>query len=236
MGKPVTGVDPAGQGLPVRGRDLRAVELFRDLSDQELARVRALAVERLVAKGELVFLEGQPRTAVYFIQRGLVKVWKVDEEGREHIVSILGAGQMFPHVGFFQDSPYPGTAQAVEASVLLAIDCVKFDELLAASPDITRKLLRVMGEKILQLQEKLRELAVLDARARVLALVRHLADEYGHVRPDGVHVHLPVTHSELAHMVGLTRESVNRIWNQLRREGKLTGERDEWVISWDLLR
>lgn len=215
---------------------LREIELFRDLTAEELQRVHALAAERRFERGEYVFMEGQEREAVYFIRRGLIKIFKVDEEGREHIVTILGAGQMFPHVGFFQEGPYPGTAQAMEKSVLLAIRTAAFDALLVEYPDIARKVMRVMGQRILQLQEKLQELAVFDSRERVVALIRHFAEEHGEVRPDGVHLRLPVTHGEMAHMVGMTRESVNRIWNQLRREGALTGERDEWIVHLDKLR
>ncbi|WP_029422913.1 Crp/Fnr family transcriptional regulator [Alicyclobacillus macrosporangiidus] len=215
---------------------LREIELFRDLTPEELQRVHALAVERRFGRGEYAFMEGQEREAVYFIRRGLIKIIKVDEEGREHIVTILGAGQMFPHVGFFQEGPYPGTAQAMEKSVLLAIRTAAFDALLVEYPDIARKVMRVMGRRILQLQEKLQELAVFDSRERVVALIRHFAEEHGEVRPDGVHLRLPVTHGEMAHMVGMTRESVNRIWNQLRREGALTGEPDEWIVHLDKLR
>jgi hypothetical protein len=100
---------------------LREIELFKDLTTEELQRVYDLAVERSYERGEYVFLEGQARESVYFIRRGIIKILKVDEEGREHIVNILGKGKMFPHVGFFQDSPYPGTAQVMESAVLLVI-------------------------------------------------------------------------------------------------------------------
>ncbi|MCL6547275.1 MAG: Crp/Fnr family transcriptional regulator [Alicyclobacillus sp.] len=214
---------------------LRDIELFRDLTEHELQRVHALAVERRYNRGEYVFLEGEDREAVYFIRRGLVKILKVDEDGREHIVSILGAGQMFPHVGFFQEGPYPATAQALEKSILLAIRTSQFDALLTEHPDIARKVMRVMGQKILQLHEKLQELAVYDSKQRVVALIRHFAEEHGEPQPDGVHLKLPVTHGEMAQMIGMTRESVNRVWNQLRREGVLSGERDEWVVHLDRL-
>ncbi|MCL6453983.1 MAG: Crp/Fnr family transcriptional regulator [Alicyclobacillus sp.] len=214
---------------------LREISLFRDLTSAELERVSSLAAERHYSRGEYVFMEGQEREAVYFIRRGLIKVLKVDEEGREHIVNILGRGQMFPHVGFFQDGPYPGTAQAMEASDLLSIRCQNFDALLTDHPDIARKVMRVMGERILMLQAKLQELAVYDSHDRVIALLRHFAEEHGTPGPDGVYVKLPITHGEMAHMIGMTRESVNRIWNQLRRDGVLSGERDEWVLHLERL-
>ncbi len=214
---------------------LREITLFKDLTEEELSRVHNLAVERAYAKGEYVFMEGQEREEVFFIRRGLIKVIKVDEEGREHIVNILGRGKMFPHVGFFQDSPYPGTAQAMEASVLLSMRRNQFDVLLTEYPDMARKVMHVMGERILDLQAKLQELALFASHDRVTALLRHFAEEHGVERPDGVYVKLPITHEEMAHMIGMTRESVNRVWNQLRRDGVLKGQRDEWVLDMEKL-
>lgn len=215
---------------------LRDIMLFKNLTPEELKGVHNLAVERQYERGEYIFMEGQEREAVYFIRRGLIKVLKVDEEGREHIVNILGKGQMFPHVGFFQVGPYPGTAQTIEPSNLLSIRCLQFDALLMEYPDISRKVMRVMGERILMLQSKLQELALFDSHGRVIALLRHFAEEHGYARADGVHVKLPITHAEMAHMIGMTRESVNRIWNQLRRDGVLSGERDEWILHLEQLK
>lgn len=214
---------------------LQEISLFKDLTSDEIVSIHNLAVERKYDKGEYVFMEGQEREDVYFIRRGLIKVVKVDEEGREHIVNILGRGQMFPHVGFFQDGPYPGTAQVMERSTLLCIRCSQFDALLTEYPDIARKVMRVMGERILNLQAKLQELALFASYDRVVALLRHFAEEHGTDKPDGVYVKLPVTHEEMAHMIGMTRESVNRVWNQLRRDGALEGQRDEWVLHLDKL-
>ncbi|QSO46670.1 Crp/Fnr family transcriptional regulator [Alicyclobacillus mengziensis] len=209
---------------------LREIELFKDLTETELGRLQNLAVERQYGRGEYVFIEGQDREAVYFIRRGIIKVLRVDEEGREHIVNVLGRGQMFPHVGFFQDSLYPGTAQVVEPSTLLSIRCAQFDALLMEYPEIGRKVMRVMGERILELQVKLEELALYDSHDRLQGLLRHFAEEHGVVKPDGVHVKIPITHGEMAHMIGMSRESVNRIWNQLRRDGVVSGTREEWVL------
>ncbi len=210
---------------------LRNIDLFHDLTDEELTRVNSITTRHHYDRGEYIFMEGQTREAVYFVERGLVKVFKVDSEGREHIVSILGATQMFPHVGLFDDSPYPGTAEVISSSTLLAVRSKPFEELLLDNPGIMRKLMKVLGRKILQLQGKLHELAVYDTHDRVSALLRHFVEEHGQILTDGIHLKLPVTHAEMAQMIGSSRESVNRIWNEFRRKGVLSGDKDEWIIS-----
>ncbi len=211
--------------------EMRRMVLFHDLTDAEFAQLAKLVTVQRCARGDYIFMEGQAREFVYFIKRGLVKIFKVDAEGRENIVNILGAKAMFPHAGLFDDSPYPGTAEALVDGVLYAISIYKFEELLLQHPDMMRKLLRVLGRMILSLQTKLQEVSVFDAKERVEALLWHLVDEHGRPDKDGIHLSLPVTHTEMARMIALSRESVNRTWNEFRREGIIVGDRDDWIVS-----
>lgn len=210
---------------------LRSIELFRDLCEGELQDVRAVATKREYGRGEYIFMEGETREAVFFVQRGLIKIFKVDPEGREHIVNALGTGQMFPHMGFFNHAPYPGTAEVLSPTTLWLIGTNKFEELLTSHPALVRKMIAIMGQKISQLQAKLQELALFDAHERVAALVRHFGEEHGVVAQDGIHIHLPITHGEMGRMIGMSRESVSRIWNEFRREGILTGDKDDWILD-----
>ncbi len=210
---------------------LRSIELFHGLTEEELTRVQLITTRHHYDRGEYIFMEGQTREAVYFVERGLVKTFKVDSEGREHIVNILGVAQMFPHVGLFDDSPYPGTAEVISSATLLAVRSKPFEDLLLDNPLIMRKLMKVLGKKILQLQGKMHELAVYDTHDRVSALLHHFVEEHGQAQVDGIHLKLPVTHAEMAQMIGSSRESVNRIWNEFRRKGIVSGDKDEWIVN-----
>ena len=100
---------------------LSKVPFFRDLSPQELHEIAKITIERTCPKKTIIFSEGSTKEAVFFIHKGLVKVYKTDINGHELIVNFLKSGDMFPHTGFFNQNPYPGTAEAVENSHLLAI-------------------------------------------------------------------------------------------------------------------
>ncbi|WP_054672347.1 Crp/Fnr family transcriptional regulator [Calditerricola satsumensis] len=198
---------------------LRNVPLFRDLTDEEVERIAAIAIPRTYPKKTVIFTEGSAREAVYFIVDGLVKTVKVDENGHEQIVSLLTTGDMFPHTGFFDQSPYPATAEAVEPTRVFAIPVRAFEQLLLSTPTIAVKVLRVLGAKILELQEKLQALTGQDVRHRLVAVLLRLAACHGTAQDGAVVLNLPVTHQDLANMAGTTRESVNRLLNELRRRG-----------------
>ncbi len=209
---------------------LRLVPLFRDLTNVELERIWDISIQRLHRKRTVIFTEGSDKEAVFFIQDGLVKTFKTDENGNEHIVSFLKTGDMFPHTGFFNSNPYPATAEAIVDTRLLAIPVRSFDQLLTDTPVIAIKVMRVMSEKIKELQEKLQQLTGHDVQDRGLSFLLKLAENYGTAKDGHIHIHLPMTHQEFANVIGTTRETVNRLINQLRKEDILEPHRDGFII------
>lgn len=206
------------------------VPLFQDLDDQEMERVAELAILRNVSRKAVIFTEGSEKEAVFFIRKGLVKTFKTDENGHEQIVSFLKSGDMFPHAGFFDTYPYPATAEAITDAELAAIPVRQFENLMMRTPTIAVKLMRVMGRKILELQERLQELSGQDVRSRVYSFLLKLAEQHGERMGDRIVIHLPITHQEFASAVGSTRESVNRLLNQLAKDRIVEADRNRIVI------
>jgi len=210
---------------------LRQVPLFHDLSPQEMDRVVEIAISRFMPRKTVIFNEGSEKEAVFFIQDGLVKTYKTDENGNEQIVSFLKTGDMFPHAGFFNQRPYPATAEAITDTHLLAIPVQLFELLLMHNPSIAVKMMRVMGDKILELQETIQSLSGQGVRQRVLSFLIRLAEQLGTVSGCKVTIDLPMTHQEIANSVGTTRETINRVLNQLTKENVLIMDRNHIVIN-----
>jgi CRP/FNR family transcriptional regulator len=206
------------------------VPLFRDLNPQELARVEEIAIEREFKKKTTIFVEGSEKEAVFFIRDGLVKAYKTDEDGNEQIVSLLQPGEMFPHTGFFNQASYPATAEALVDTHLLAIPVRAFEQLVTAMPSIAIKLIDVMGAKIRELQQLLQQFTGHDVNGRIMAYLLQLADKHGVALESHIHIGLPVTNQELANAIGTTRETVNRLLSQLKKQHILETHRSEIVI------
>ncbi|MFC4597988.1 Crp/Fnr family transcriptional regulator [Cohnella hongkongensis] len=209
---------------------LHKVPLFHDLTPQELERVEEITISRSAARRATVFTEGSEKEAVFFIQNGLVKTYKTDENGHEQIVSFLKSGDMFPHTGFFNQNPYPATAEAIVDTRLLAIPVRSFERLMMNHPAITIKIMRVMGDKIRELQEKLQVLSGQDVKHRVLSFLLQLAEQHGDIQDNKITINLPMTHQEIANSIGTTRETINRLLNQFNKEELLQIERGRIVI------
>jgi len=204
--------------------------MFQDLSEEEMKRVEAITVPRSVRKKGIVFTEGDDKEAIFFIRKGLVKTFKTDEDGHEQIVSYLKAGDLFPHTGLFDPSPYPATAEALVDTQLLAIPVRSFERLVMSTPAIALKMMRVMGDKIRELQEKLQVLSGQDVRNRALSFLLNLAEQHGERRESGIVINLPMTHQEFASSVGTSRETINRLLNQWSKDNLLKASRNRIVI------
>lgn len=197
---------------------LKNIPIFSGLNRQELSRIAAITQRKKVPKRKFVFVEGEEKRAVYFIQSGLIKTFKLDEDGNEQVISLLYKGDMFPHTGFFNRSPYPAHAQVVQDAEILSIAIQDFNRLLRAQPDIAIKVMKIMEQKIAQLQERIQEFISKDVFHRLIRLLIRIANEQGHWQGKSVYIEIPITHLDFANMIGTSRESINRILNKLKKD------------------
>lgn len=212
-------------------RKLAQVPLFRGLDDAELNLLDELLIPRFYKKKSIIFHEGSDKESIYVVQEGLVKAFKTDAEGHEQIVNFLGPGNMFPHTGFFLLSAYPATTEAVVDTRVLAMPLSSFEQVIASTPAIAIKVLRVMSETIQELQGKLQELTGQDIQVRLTSFLLGMGMKQGKELPDGsISITLPVTHQELANTIGTTRETVTRLLAQLKKEGLLEADRKGFRI------
>lgn len=209
---------------------LRKVPIFAELNEQEYQKIEEIAIFHAYQRKSNVFMQGETRRAVFFIRAGIIKVYKTDVNGNEHIVNFLKPGDMFPHVGFFDQSPYPATTEVVEPAELFAIPIKAFEQTMMENPAIAIKVMRVMGKKILELQAKLQDFGLGDVNYRIVSLLLRLASEHGKPVGEQIQISLSLTHQEFANMVGTTRETVTRLFNLLKKAHILTVERKKIVI------
>lgn len=214
------------QLLPI----LRNIPTFRELDEQEFEKLATITIKHSFQRKANVFMQGEPRHAVFFACKGIIKIYKIDMNGNEQIVSFQKKGDMFPHTGFFDQTPYPATAEVVEPTELIVIPLKQFEQLMMETPTIAVKVMRVMGEKIRELQSKLQEFVAHDVNHRVVSFLLRLAKEHGTSEKGHIQIDLPLTHQEFANMVGTTRETVNRVFNQLKKDEIIAMNRKKIMI------
>lgn len=210
--------------------ELRQVTLFRGLNDEELEHIWQIARSKFLKKKNVIFHEGSDKDAVYFIKSGLVKTFKTDIDGNEQIVSLLSKGDMLPHTGFFNQAPYPATAETLSDTHLVILPIRSFEQLIFDVPALSISLINMMGAKIGELQKILMHITGHDVQGRLSAFLLKLADQLGERTGDQIRIELPITNQEIANTIGTTRETVNRLLNQMKREKIVESNRSEIII------
>jgi len=209
---------------------LRQVFIFTELGEKELANVLEITRVFKYRKGEVIFFEGDPGEALYFVCSGKVKIYKLTPDGREHILHIIRPGGVFAEVVFFDPGPYPASAEAMNDSRVGSIRRDDFDRVLRDNPSIAVKMLGLMSMRLREAQAKIRDLALRDTYGRMVGTLLRLAGEHGTREGKLVRLGLKLTHQELANMMGASRETVTRLLNGLRKQGIIDIDRRSIVI------
>lgn len=196
---------------------LRKIPLFADLTDAEMQAVGQLARVRNYKKNMLIFMEGEPGEALYFVVSGKVKVSKATPDGREQILHILQPGDIFAEVVLIDRGPYPATAEVIEAGQIGMLMNDDVENLIRSNAEIALKLLRLVSKRLRLAQAQVRDLALKDTYGRLAGMLLMLGKEHGENSAAGVKIDLPLNRQEFANLIGTTRETVTRILGDFKK-------------------
>jgi CRP-like cAMP-binding protein len=197
---------------------LKQTRLFGELDPEALARLADRAIERTYKKGQLIFYQGDPAEALFIVIEGRVKVVVVNEDGNEMLLVTLEPLDVFGEVALIDGEPRSASAETLEQTRVLVLTRATFLEALRESPAMTESLLRSLGAVLRRLTEQTADLVFLDLHGRVAKLLVGLAEKNG-LTEEGSELDLQLTQSDLAAMVGGSRQSVNQILKSFERRG-----------------
>ncbi len=206
--------------------------LFAGLGPGALQAIARTLRLRRFRRGEVLFHEGDPGDALFIVASGAVKVVVPSEEGGEAILATLRRGDFLGELALLDGAPRSASAIALEVTEALALPREQFRALANTEPAIRDALLESMARELRRLTTHVAELHFLDLTGRLAARLARLAEENGEKLPDGsVRLDAPLTQSDLAAMIGATRQSVNKLLGEFEKEGLLRLERDSIVVA-----
>lgn len=211
---------------------LRACGLFSHADDATLDALAAALRTRRFRKGETVFHQGDPGDALFIVASGSVKVVLPSNEGSEPaIVAVLGPGEFFGELALLDGAPHSATIVAVEPTETLVLRREAFLDLIDTEPALRRALLASLAAEIRRLTGHVEDLHFLDLPGRLASRIVRLAADRPREPGGAVRIPWPYTQSELAGMIGGSRQSVNRLLSDLADEGLVQLERDVLVVT-----
>jgi CRP/FNR family cyclic AMP-dependent transcriptional regulator len=200
---------------------LSNTRLFGTMSADALQRVAEKARRRSYSRGEVIFREDDPGDALCVVVKGLVKIYLTSVDGDEMLLVTLGPSAVFGELPMVDGGLRSASAAAVEPSTLLTLTRSALLEALSSSPQLVDGLLRSMGSMVRRLTDQAADLVFLDLHGRVAKLLLGLAEERGTTDAAGLALDLHLTQTDLANMVGGSRQSVNQVPHSFERRGYL---------------
>lgn len=222
--KPFDGVDllkvidvRLKQRLPASFRnDIHDVNAFfnKARETREFSKLSEHRVIRSFRKGDTVFMEGQTPIDLFFIEKGQVKTFKLNSDGKELIAAVYRQGDFLGYVELLEEAHYKEGAETLEDTRIAIIPKADFLALIYSSRDVARKFINMLSSNIRHMEERLLDVAYQSVRQRVAGILLQLqATLY---QKDAL---ITLTRKNMSSMVGTAPESFNRTLSDFKDEG-----------------
>jgi CRP-like cAMP-binding protein len=205
---------------------LRSATLYRGLSDDDRRRIAEVALVKSWDKGETIFNEGDASDFLLTVLSGRVKVVKLQPSGKEVILEIFGPGDPVGAVVAYEGRPFPASAVALDRTSCLLVRRGPFFALLEKHPSLVRGLLSTFTRRIVELAQRIPEVAGARVETRIAHLFLKLGDRMGRPREGGLFIPIVLSRQELADLTGTTIESCIRLMSRWGKEGMIATEKD----------
>ena len=203
---------------------LGTMHSFSNLSESSLLLLARSSRFEYLAKGEILFFQGDPSESVYLVRSGSIYIVLNSPDGREMVINEMHTGDMFGELGILTKKSRSTSAIARSNSELLALPRQAFLRILDDEPQLARHILEITANRLQMSGKRESALAFLDAQARLARLLLELEEqelEKGYVT---------ISQDELAHRTGLIRQTVAKALGKWRREGCLITGRGRILI------
>jgi len=201
---------------------LKKIPIFGGLADTELLPLAERAIRKSFPKDSIIVQEAEEGDSLMVIVSGQVKVVLISEDGKEIILSMLKDGDFVGEMSLFDGEPRSASVIAMKDTTILIIQRNVFLKQIEENPRIARELLSEMSRRIRRADERIGSLILLDVYGRVANYLLDLARNDGKKVEDGILIEKRPTQQDIASIIGVSRETVSRVLNDLNRRGLIS--------------
>jgi CRP-like cAMP-binding protein len=183
------------------------------------------------ARGERIFAPTQRPRSVFLLERGLVRIYRLGEKGAEATLGYVASGGVFGELAAFGDHPRESFAVAALASTVRRFTLAGFEQLVMSSPARVREVTRQIAERLKRIESRVEHLVFDDVRSRLIAILLELGHDFGEQEGERMRLKIRLSQSELAALIGASRQTVNATLTELRGAGLVSLEGGLLVLA-----
>jgi len=187
-------------------------------------------------KGQLIYNQDQPSTAIYLVIDGKVKVSRLADDGHQVVVDIYQADEFFGESAFLNLPQRSEQAIAMENTKLMTWTTAEIEDIILKRPRLAVALLQILVQRTIDFTHRIESFSVDNIARRLARCLIRFSERLGKPVEDGSVSMVPFTHEMLSQYVGTSREIVTHYMNQFRRQGYLRYSRKGIILYGDALR
>lgn len=207
-----------------------SVDLYQILCPHKVKTMAEKHTYNTYKKDQYIYFPSEQATHIYMIVNGRVKIGHYQETGTEVITSILTTGEIFGELALAGEDVRKDFAKAMESTTICPLSLEELKALMKDNKELSFKLLKLIGLRLMKLERKLELLVFKDARTRVVEFLKDTAAWKG--KKVGYETMIPtrLTHKDIAALTGTSRQTVTTILNELKEKNLINFDRKKILI------
>ena len=187
-----------------------------------------MVIEKSFRKKERIYLPGEPGQSIYLLKKGVVKISKVTLDGRELTLAFLKPGEIFGELEVMGETARDTQAEAHSDLLICVLRRENLMQIMEMKPKLGIQLSKLIGFRRKVIENRLENLIFRSISQRLASLLLELGREFGEPNGNGVKINLPLTHQDLANLIGAARQTVTETLHTFKSHGliEMTGK---WI-------
>lgn len=203
----------------------------KNISKELASLLSSIEYKVKLEKSNFLFQQGEEVNELYIILSGRIQIGKMSADGRELSLRIATSGDIVGELALYTDDvKYLLNAKAMEETEVGVIKKKKLEETLLENHDLSIEFIKLMSQTLRRDQTKFRDLVLHGKKGALFSTLIRLSNSYGVKEKDGISIQTVMTNQELANFCGTSRESVNRMLNDLKRKEIISMENNQIKI------
>jgi CRP/FNR family transcriptional regulator len=198
---------------------LKQCPLFAGLKEEDLKKVKAIAILKQIKKRGILFSDGEEAKGFYVVLSGAVKVYKVSLEGKEQILHVVLPPDTFAEAALFLGGTYPAYAETLKDSQLLYFPKRLFIQLIEKNPQLSINMIVTLSHYLKRFASLIEELSLKEVSSRIAKYLLDLSLRGLREGKAGQEVELDLSKTQLALKLGTISETLSRTLAKMRNKG-----------------
>lgn len=198
---------------------LSQISLLDELPMEDLKIIDELSEMKPVKKGTLILSPDNTIEALFFLKKGQVRLYRMNQNGKQFTVDILVDGNIFGETSTMSLTDDQIYAEAMTETYLCILGKNEFEDFIEKNPKIAIKFINILSTRLKELYSLSEKIALGDVKYRILYLLLKLSEKTGRRKNEWQTIEMKLTHQDVANMIGSTRETTSAIISQLKKEG-----------------